>query len=727
MSDVQGYILGDGGIIGAEDLERFAKSASAAKRLKDDPFRYRADDVVPPPEDLGKLARFLETNTEHYRCVKAKATDVAGSYEIVPREEGKQGSDEQRRALEAFLGDCNPKLTFEELLERVWTDYEAVGNGYLEVVRSVDGTLVTGLEHVAATTIRARKDGDGFLQRRGAAKIYFREFGDPRAIRADDGTVTAEKLGEAERATELLPFINYHPRSDFYGLPDFLPALGAIVGNLQVRDYNLQFFENNAVPQYAIIVQGSDLNPGLKDAIASYFREHIKGQAHKTLLIPVPDKDTKVTLVPLGAKINEGGFQVYRRDNRDEILRAHGMPPHRIGIVESGNLGGGTGESQTATYKDAIIEPRQTRLERRLNDKIIRDGLGVTDWIIKFADIDTEDTDRNSQIAERMTKSGMWSLKEGRVFVGKFADDDYKGGDEAFILVNGVPKLVKAIGQEPEPPAPTTPPVPPAVPPPPAADERADEDLAKRAAIRKAARDEAVERHAGDYAALLAQFLANQGEQLAGAIATALAARPVTKAADDDVTDRLDLALWQEQLAGVVEEQAATLFAAGQNGAYAGLGLEGAFDLENPRAVAWAEGRAAELLKTGPDAATSIVESTRRGLRDLIAKALGEGATYTEVAQRIRDSYQFSPERAANIARYELGTAYVQGNLAGWEESGVVKGSRWSTMRDDRVRPEHQANEAAGVVALGKAFPSGHKAPPTDPLCRCDLIPEVSE
>ncbi len=439
MSDVQAYILGDGSIIGAAELEAFAKAAPAApgaKRLKDDPFKYRVDDVVEPPENLAQLARFLETNTEHYRCVKAKATDVCGAYAIVPRDPDKTADEGDKARLEAWLGACNPRLTFEEVLERVWTDYEAVGNGYLEVIRSVDGSTVAGVEHLPAVTVRARKDGNGYLQRRGTAKVFFKDFGDARPIRADDGKLAEGGTpAEGERANEVLAFQNYHPRSDYYGLPDVLPALGAMVGNLQARDYNLAFFENNAIPQYAVLVQGGDLDGATKRVIADYFREHIKGQAHKTLVIPIPDERTKVTLVPLGAKVSDGHFTIYRKDNRDEVVRAHGVPPARIGIIESGNLGGGTGESQTATYKDAIVEPRQNRLERRINDKLIRDGLGITGWIIKFVDIDTEDTDRNSQIAERMVKAGLWKPAEGRHFVGQFTDDDYEGGDQAFMVL----------------------------------------------------------------------------------------------------------------------------------------------------------------------------------------------------------------------------------------------------------------------------------------------------
>ena len=52
------------------------------------------------------------------------------------------------------------------------TDYEALGNGYFEVVRNRFGSgPPRSIHHIPAATMRVRKDRRGFLQRRGNRKV----------------------------------------------------------------------------------------------------------------------------------------------------------------------------------------------------------------------------------------------------------------------------------------------------------------------------------------------------------------------------------------------------------------------------------------------------------------------------------------------------------------------------------------------------------------------------
>ena len=147
-----------------------------------------------------------------------------------------------------------------------------------------------------AVTMRVRKDKKGFIQRRGNKSVYFRPFGtDPAGPHAFDPRDAGNPPGRRRLLHEVIHLRNYHPRSSYYGLPDFLPALRALIGNKMAGDFNIQFFENNAVPQYAIIVKGGELAKGTRKRIEEYFREHIKGQAHKTLILEVAqDEGEKV-------------------------------------------------------------------------------------------------------------------------------------------------------------------------------------------------------------------------------------------------------------------------------------------------------------------------------------------------------------------------------------------------------------------------------------------------
>ena len=76
-----------------------------------------------------------------------------------------------------------------------------------------------------------------------------------------------------QRAIEIIHFATYTPTDSYYGLPEVTPALGAIVMELLARDFNIKFFDNNAIPQFAVIFEGYDgsVPEDTKQAIKNFF------------------------------------------------------------------------------------------------------------------------------------------------------------------------------------------------------------------------------------------------------------------------------------------------------------------------------------------------------------------------------------------------------------------------------------------------------------------------
>jgi len=79
--------------------------------------------------------------------------------------------------------------------------------------------------------------------------VYFRKFGsDPKDSDSFDPRDKDKPPEKRRLLNDVIHLKNYHPRSSYYGLPDFLPALRALIGNKKAGDFNITFFENNAVP-----------------------------------------------------------------------------------------------------------------------------------------------------------------------------------------------------------------------------------------------------------------------------------------------------------------------------------------------------------------------------------------------------------------------------------------------------------------------------------------------
>ena len=151
-------------------------------------------------------------------------------------------------------------------------------------------------------------------------------------------------------------------------------------------------------------------------------------------------------------------------------------------------------------------------------------------------------------------------------------------------------------------------------------------------------------------------------------------------------------------------------------------------------ALAWAKDRAAELVGmsydkatdsyvVNPDSTMSIDDATRSGLRGNVATALAEGWSADDLATAISDNYEFSDARAETIARTELAFAHVQGNLATWDNSGVVGGKRW-ILADTHPGPDECDDFAdEDAIELSAQFGGEIDGPPAHPNCLCALEP----
>jgi PBSX family phage portal protein len=438
-------------ILGAE--EGAVDAVGRSTQLPEDTWDYNKTGAKEPPYNLDALCVFLEINTWHYRCVKAKAISTAGlGFDFVAPEGVKEPKPENKQVLKEFFNHPNDEMTWGEILENVLTDFEALGNGYFEVVRNRFGAgRPTAIYHIPAVTMRVRKDKKGFVQQRDNRMVYFRNFGsDPKDPDSFDPRDKDKPPEKRRLLNEVIHLKNYHPRSSYYGLPDFLPALRALVGNKKAGDFNITFFENNAVPQYAIIVKGGELARGTRKRIEEYFRTHIKGNAHKTLILEVvQDEGEKVDIEikPLAVDIKDASFRMFRADNAEEIRVAHGVPGRLIGLAEKGGLGGaGEGETQQEIFKYHVIEPKQTRLEYRINNFLVKRGFGIEDWELRFKEIDVTDEAKVAEIIQKLVKLGVLTINEGRREMGQ-KPLEHPGADVPFMMTAMGPLSLDTLAQ----------------------------------------------------------------------------------------------------------------------------------------------------------------------------------------------------------------------------------------------------------------------------------------
>lgn len=114
------------------------------------------------------------------------------------------------------------------------------------------------------------------------------------------------------------------------------------------------------------------------------------------------------------------------RDLRDQIIASFGVPPAKVGIIETGNIGGGSGEAQNKSFQVNTIIPIANLLLEKLNFHLVQSGFGITGWHLEFAEVDFRDSQTVEQVREIRLKNGAYSVNDWRAEIGKPPID---GGD----------------------------------------------------------------------------------------------------------------------------------------------------------------------------------------------------------------------------------------------------------------------------------------------------------
>ena len=107
-------------ILGVEDGA--VDAAGRSTQLPEDTWDYQKTGAKEPPYNLDALCVFLEINTWHYRCVKAKAISTAGlGFDFVVPEGVKEPKPENKQILKDFFNHPNDEMTWGEILENAYS------------------------------------------------------------------------------------------------------------------------------------------------------------------------------------------------------------------------------------------------------------------------------------------------------------------------------------------------------------------------------------------------------------------------------------------------------------------------------------------------------------------------------------------------------------------------------------------------------------------------------
>jgi PBSX family phage portal protein len=382
--------------------------------------------LIEPPYNPATLQAICSENNTLGPCVDAMEANCDGTGYIIEKEgEALPENDEVATKLEEFFDEVFPGLSFTQLRRQVRRDLEQTGNGYIEVLRNIEGQMMF-LRYVAARTIRVmRLDAPmvvtkkvmrfgqevevptlvrerRFAQMIGSVWIYFREFGSTRHLNYETGIWedNMNPLPYSKRGTEIIHLkLNPHYYTP-YGLPRWEGALPSILGSRRAEEYNLEYFESGGLPPALITLSGGRMTAKARQSLEDQFNSRTRVKQRIAIL------ETEVTSGTIdkagGVDVNvhtfggdrqkDGLFQEYDKNCHDRTRRHFRLPPLFVGDIQAQNF--------AVAYTSYLIAENQVfRPERDIFDdmvnRVLMPALGGQGYLFRsknlsLADIQTK-------------------------------------------------------------------------------------------------------------------------------------------------------------------------------------------------------------------------------------------------------------------------------------------------------------------------------------------------
>ncbi|WP_367134439.1 MULTISPECIES: phage portal protein [Streptomyces] len=306
--------------------------------------------------------------------------------------------------LERMLAYCNPRENIRQILRGAITDLLVFGDAYVEVV---------------------------WLGRQPVA-LYSLDCPSMLPVADEHGTVTGyvqvTELGQRAvfEPREVIHISLDSPRSGIFGVSPTQAALLPITAWLFSAATSKEIFRKGAPPVIHVDHPASASASEISRWTAQYMQRNV---GPRNIGTPITTKG--------GAEVHELAqsrtmdYLQFLDQKRDEIIATYGVPPAKVGIIESCNLGGGTGEAQDRTFMVNTCQPLAELVLEALNFHLARAGFRVEGWRLKFRDVDMRDSSTIEEIRDTRLRNGSWTLDRYRADIG---EPPIEGGDQAVLV-----------------------------------------------------------------------------------------------------------------------------------------------------------------------------------------------------------------------------------------------------------------------------------------------------
>lgn len=271
--------------------------------------------------------------------------------------------------LESVLDVANPEESWNDVFEKLVTDYEIYGGFAVNVIWNKTGTKIHSFYHLAFENIRS-----GEMDAMGKVDEYFycsswKNFKKWTPIKY--AAFNPEK--SIECPSQVLYFFDYTPGNLYYPLPSYSGSLQDITIDVEVSNLHLSNLQNGLNPSLFVSFHNGMPDPAhqqeVYNALASSFAT--TANTGKFFLAFSDDKEHAPEVTPIESANDEYYVNLETRITT-RILSGHGITsPLLMGLYHEGGSGLGSNKDEILVsyehFKTTVLQPDIKALLKPMN------------------------------------------------------------------------------------------------------------------------------------------------------------------------------------------------------------------------------------------------------------------------------------------------------------------------------------------------------------------------
>tara|TARA_R110001592_G_scaffold210521_3_gene462136 strand:+ start:42772 stop:45474 length:2703 start_codon:yes stop_codon:yes gene_type:complete len=369
---------------------------------------YQGPKTVATEVDYSLLVR-IARKCEVVNAILRRTSDdvLANGYMFKLKDDLETGDAEQLQKARDFMAQPNTDNMGDEFMEGLIHDLTLFGDCYIELSGSEDREVNKGWEYGGDLLGLWRISADTMTLLPGSKTPT-----PPRMAYEQNYKGATRQFTSAK-----VLHITKHKQGRAYGTSPLISLMGVIAGYLNLQNYIGDLF-TGTIPK-TILNVGDISNAEMKAMLALIEQQLVGGQSPYGLV--TINGGSGFALHKLIDSAKEGQFLDLLYYYREEICAVFGIPPMKLGFVQTGKLS--NPETQLDVWYD-VVDLMQRRIAQLINTRIMP-LLGITDWEFCFNSIRPKRDGERAQI-----------LKEQAAAIGNLRQESVISINEARKMLN---------------------------------------------------------------------------------------------------------------------------------------------------------------------------------------------------------------------------------------------------------------------------------------------------